>query len=210
MSHSAPRRLAAKLRSGASPACASSPAPRRAWKNRVRPARRRRAWRVSSQPSSVVTRRSSRVAHPRLPGAQRGQPARRSVAPHQQGPGRGPARARALDQRPEQRDPKAPGDHREHEIIHVARSNLPVRPVERERPCPGRADQLREDRRGPVRPEIDVLEEPLQAAVGRGDQNPPRTRAGDMAEVDGARANHAHDQHAERLQPALAEADMAS
>ena len=55
-----------------------------------------------------------------------------------------------------------------------------------------------------------MLEKPLQPAVGRGDQHASPRFGGDMAEVDGARADHAHDQHAERLEAALAEADMAS
>jgi hypothetical protein len=54
-----------------------------------------------------------------------------------------------------------------------------------------------------------VLEEPLQPAIGRGDLHHAPRLAGDMAEVDGARRHHAHHEHAQRLQPRLAEADMA-
>ena len=55
-----------------------------------------------------------------------------------------------------------------------------------------------------------MLEEPLQPAVRRGDQNASARFGGDMAEIDGARAHHAHDKHAQGLQAALAQADMAS
>ena len=44
----------------------------------------------------------------------------------------------------------------------------------------------------------------IKAAVGT------KVPAQRRIEVDGARADHAHDEHAERFQPALAEADMAS
>ena len=55
-----------------------------------------------------------------------------------------------------------------------------------------------------------MLEEPLQSAVGRSDQNPSPCFGGDVAEVDGARPDHADNEHAERLQPTLAEPNMAS
>lgn len=232
-------RFAAKLRSGASLASASSRAPRRAWKNRVRRARRSRAKSVSSQPSAVVTRSNRRFASGETVLAQADRewdivivegfqplgadelairqqdPDRRrreirEIACHQRDPGRGRAVARPVEQGPEQRNPEAPGDHREHEVVHVARPDLPGRPIERERPRALWSDQARDDRRRPVRTEIDVLEEPLQPAVGRCDLHAACARAGDVAEVDRARADHAYDEHAERFQAALAEADMAS
>jgi len=134
----------------------------------------------------------------------------REMTPQQRDPGRGRAVARALEQGPEQRNPEAPGDDREHEVVHVVRPDLPVGPVERERPAARRSDQARDDRNRPVRSEIHMLEEPLRPAAGRGDQNASPPFGGDMAEIDGARADHAHDEHAQRLHAAPAEPDMAS
>ena len=226
------------MRSGASWASASSPAPSRAWKNRVRPARRGRAWRVSSLPSPVVTRPNRRfasgetvLAQPdgevdvviveefqpsgpdELPRRQQQTDRRgrkpREVARDQRDPGAGGAVAGALDHRPDKRDPEAPGHHREHEVIDVAHPDLPGGPVERQHPRPLRPNQSCDERRSPVLARIGVLEEPLQPAIRRGDLHPAPRLAGDMAEVDGARRHHAHHEHAERLQAALAEADMA-
>jgi len=133
----------------------------------------------------------------------------RQVAPHQRDPRRGAAAARPIEQRPDERNPEAAGDDREHEIVHVARPDLPVGPVEHQRPSARRTDELRDQRHRPVGSEIDVLEKPLQPAIGRGDLHASPRFGGDMAEVDRARPDHAHDKHAKRLQPRLAEAYMA-
>jgi hypothetical protein len=133
----------------------------------------------------------------------------RQIAPHQRDPGLCGAVARPVEQRPEERNPEAPGDDREHEVVHVVRPDHPVGPVEHQRPGALRADHLRDERHRPVGSEVDVLEEPLQPAVGRGDQHASSRPGGDVAQVDRARADHAHHEHAERLQPRLADADMA-
>ena len=57
-------------------------------------------------------------------------------------------------------------------------------------------------------PSADMLEEPLQPAVGRGHQRRGRPLAGQMAEVHRPGADHADDDQAQRLQPALAQRDM--
>ncbi len=72
-------------------------------------------------------------------------------------------------------------------------------------PGPGETEQSGHQRRRPVRPQINVLEEPLQPAIRRGDQRLARTLAREMAEVDGAGADHAHDEERHRLNAALAE-----
>jgi len=95
----------------------------------------------------------------------------------------------------------------EDEEVHVAPADLPVGPVERQRPVAAQPEHLADQRQRPVGSEIDMLEEPLQPAVGRGDLHAPRTLAGDVAEVDRPGADHADHEKAERLQTGLAQVD---
>jgi hypothetical protein len=52
------------------------------------------------------------------------------------------------------------------------------------------------------------LEEALQPAIGRGDQGGAGTLGGEMAEIDGARADHGDDDQRQGLGPVLAQPEM--
>jgi len=127
----------------------------------------------------------------------------------QQGDARG-HRAGALPRqhRPEQRHAEAARHHREHEVVHLARSDRPVRPVEREGPSPRRPDQPDEERQRPVLAEAHVLEEPQQPPTGRRPLHASAPCAGDVAEVHRPRVDHPHEEQAERLHAALAHRHM--
>lgn len=53
-----------------------------------------------------------------------------------------------------------------------------------------------------------MLKEPLQSPIGRGRLRRTGTFAGEVAEVHGARADHADDDHAQRLDAALAQGEF--
>jgi hypothetical protein len=55
-----------------------------------------------------------------------------------------------------------------------------------------------------------MLEESLQPTIARGDPRRSGPLAGDVAEMDGAGADHADDEKAECLDAALAEPDLGS
>ena len=107
--------------------------------------------------------------------------------------------------RPEERHAEAARHHREHQVVHLARPDRPVRPVEHQGPAPRRPDQPRDERQRPVLAEARVLEEPLQPPVGRRRPHAAAAFAGDVPEVDRAGADDADDQQAERFETALAE-----
>lgn len=133
----------------------------------------------------------------------------RQIAPHQRNALGGVAgSAVVVEHAPHQRHARAPRDHGQHQDVDVAFPELPLGAVERQTPRPGKPQEPDHQRRRPVAPETDVLEEPLQPAVGRGDQRRGRTLAGQVAEVHRPGADHADDDETERLQPALAQPDM--
>jgi len=118
------------------------------------------------------------------------------------------AAAVVVEHAPHQRRPRPPRDHRQHQDVDVARAELPLGTVKRQMPRPDKSQEPDHQRRRPIRSETDMLEEPLQPTVGRGDLRRRRPLAGKMTEVDRAGADHTDDEQAQRLQPALAQSDM--
>ncbi len=110
--------------------------------------------------------------------------------------------------RPRRGHPNAAGDDGKHEIGHLGLADLPVGGVEREQPRSVQDRQPDEKRQRPVLVKTDVLVEALQPTVGRHRPHRSRTLAGNVAEVHAARAEHADDDPAERLQTALAQIDL--
>ena len=104
----------------------------------------------------------------------------RQIAPHQQGPLAGFAVAAVVvEHAPNQRHARPPGDDGQHQDVDVAGAELPLGAVEREMPRAVEPQQPDDKRRRPVGSKADVLEEPLQPAVGRGHERRGRTLAGD-------------------------------
>jgi hypothetical protein len=130
------------------------------------------------------------------------------IALDQRDADRGRAVAAARQQGPDERHPEVARHHGEHQIVHLPRPDRPLRPVEHQGPAAARPEQPRDQRQRPVLAEADVLEEPLQPAVGRRRERSPRPLAGDVAEVHRASADHADDQQAECLPAGLAQPDV--
>ncbi len=120
----------------------------------------------------------------------------------------GVATATTLDQAPEHGHPEPAGNDGEHEGVHLGPADLPVGSVERQQPGVLQAQKPDQQRQGPVRVKPDMLEEALQPTVCRGGLHRSGSLAGKMAEVHAARADHADDDQAQGLQPALAEIDL--
>jgi hypothetical protein len=129
----------------------------------------------------------------------------REIAPHQRDPLLGVRAAGTLDHAPDQRHAEARRHGGQHEEVDVALAHPPLGSVERERPGALQPEQLRRKRRRPVGPEFHVLEEALQPAIGRGHQRRTWPLAGDVGEVDGPRADHAHNEECHGVAPVLAQ-----
>ena len=118
------------------------------------------------------------------------------------------AGASLVQNRPHQRHPMTPGDDGQHQDVHVLAADLPIGPVQTQMPRRGQARQFDDKSGGPVRPKINMLEEPLKPAIGRGDLGGCLPFTGQVAEVHRPGAHHRDDQKAKRLHPALAQRDM--
>ena len=135
-------------------------------------------------------------------------PEDRQVAPHQRDPLAAVAGAAVVvEHAPDQWHARPSGDHGQHQDVDVARPALPLRAVEREMPRTVEPQEPDHQRRRPILSEPDMLEEPLQPAVGRGDQRRARPLAGQMAEIHRPGTDHTDDDQAQRLQTALAQVD---
>jgi hypothetical protein len=134
----------------------------------------------------------------------------RQVALHQGDALRRGAVPGVIEQCPHQRHPEPRRDHSQYEHVDVGLADLPVGPVQAEIPRAGVADQGRDEADGPVLRQGDVLEEALQATVGRRNQSARRPLGCNVCQIDGSRTDHAQEQDAECLEARLAQGHVRS
>ena len=109
---------------------------------------------------------------------------------------------------PHERHSEAARDDGQDQDVHIARSQLPIRSVQRQQPGAVQVQHLHDQSRGDVAVQVHKLEEALQAAVIRFMFGVARKLACQMRQVDRPTVCQANEQHRQGFKPRLAQAEM--
>ena len=125
----------------------------------------------------------------------------REIPLHQRDALRRRAVAGMREQGPHQRDTEPRRDEGQHQDVDVGLADLPIGSVKTKMPRARIAEQRDNNAHGPILEQAHVLKEALQTAISRRNQGATGPLTCDMRQVHRPGADHAQQDHAERLEP---------